>query len=137
MAKQKIGAREALEDIRSGMTDDALMKKYRLTDKGLESLFQKLVQAGLLEESFLLKRGARAPVDAWPTEPPAQIPKPAAQRPEEPPELLEQIAAEIKEGLHDNEIMRRHELTPGRLSQIKSSLVELGLVYASDRSARW
>jgi hypothetical protein len=46
--KREIKAREALKDIRSGMTDLALMDKYRITDRGLRSLFRKLLAAGLL-----------------------------------------------------------------------------------------
>ncbi len=119
-----------MNDIRSGMTDDELMKKYRLTAKGLESLFQKLVEAGLLEESFLLKQTAAAPADAKSTESPAPIRKTTGHQSPEAPELFRRIAREIKEGLHDSEIMRRHELSPGKLSQIKSSLVQEGLLEA-------
>lgn len=46
--KREIKAREALNDIRQGMTDLDLMEKYRITDKGLRSLFKKLLAAGLL-----------------------------------------------------------------------------------------
>jgi hypothetical protein len=55
MNKPKIGAREAANDIRSGMTDAELMEKYHLTAKGLESLFRKLVEAKLLDQSFVAR----------------------------------------------------------------------------------
>jgi len=37
MAKPMIDARQALEDIRAGMDDSALMKKYSLSAKGLQT----------------------------------------------------------------------------------------------------
>ncbi|MBM3298721.1 MAG: hypothetical protein FJY85_02060 [Deltaproteobacteria bacterium] len=51
MAKVKIDAVEALRDIRSGMDDVSLMKKYNLSAKGLESLYGKLLGVGALKRS--------------------------------------------------------------------------------------
>jgi len=49
LGKRKIDADVALKDIRAGMTDAELMAKYRLSAKGLQSLFNKLLLAGLIE----------------------------------------------------------------------------------------
>ena len=46
MGRRKIDAKDALESIRSGMDDHALMQKYEVSAKGLQSLFRKLVNAG-------------------------------------------------------------------------------------------
>jgi len=51
--KRTINAKEAAVDIRSGMSPDRLMEKYRLSAKGLDVLFRKLVAAGLLNENEL------------------------------------------------------------------------------------
>jgi hypothetical protein len=132
MNKPKIGAREAVNDIKSGMSDAELMKKYGLTDKGLASLFQKLLQAKLLEESFVRKR--TAPIEADTATkfgpPPAPIPESTTPGPGEPSELALAVLEDIKEGRHDNEIMRRHELTPGKLKQIRDSLAQSRLLAA-------
>ncbi len=48
-----IKAGEALRDIRSGMSDSDLMDKYRLSAKGLQDLFDQLVQAGAISQSEL------------------------------------------------------------------------------------
>jgi hypothetical protein len=48
MNKTIISAKEALADIRAGMNDTALMKKYKLSVKGLQSLFKELGQAGII-----------------------------------------------------------------------------------------
>lgn len=52
----EVRARDAVRDIRSGLSDLDLMEKYRLTDRGLGSLFRKLVAAGLLKHSEVEER---------------------------------------------------------------------------------
>jgi len=47
---KKIRAREAVNDIRSGMSGADLRAKYGLSPQGLTQLFRKLAEAGLLEE---------------------------------------------------------------------------------------
>ena len=47
--KKKISAKDALADIRSGMSDANLMSKYLLSNAGLQSLFDKLVTAGYID----------------------------------------------------------------------------------------
>jgi CheY-like chemotaxis protein len=54
--KPVIDASEALQYIRDGMSDSALMKRYNISAKGLESLFKKLVAAGVLDHSDIEKR---------------------------------------------------------------------------------
>jgi hypothetical protein len=133
MNKPKIGARQAVNDIKSGMTDAELMEKYGLSDKGLESLFRKLVEAKLLEESFI--RTGTAPVDVDPVAKSSQLPVPMPEStppaPEAPSEMDLAILQDIKDGRHDNEIMGRYELTPGKLNQIRDGLVQSGLLDAA------
>ena len=56
MAKVKLDAREVLKDIRDGLDDTALMTKYRLSGTGLQSLFSKLTEAGLIKRAELDER---------------------------------------------------------------------------------
>ena len=60
MAKRRISGNKLLEDIRSGMDDDGLMKKYRLSSKGILLLLSKLVSAGLLTPEELASRKSLA-----------------------------------------------------------------------------
>ncbi len=55
MAKT-INAKEILADIKAGMDDSALMEKYGLSEKGLQSLFEKLTYAGALKQREPEKR---------------------------------------------------------------------------------
>jgi hypothetical protein len=136
MSKAKINAREVVQDIKSGMTDPELMQKYSLTPKGLESLFSKLVQAKILEQSFVEVRGASSgsQAPAGPTRPSV----PAARKTKQAPEGLSEsdlaILQDIKDGKHDNEIMRSHELSPGGLKQIKAGFEQKGLLQAAPKA---
>ncbi len=56
--KQKISANQILADIRSGMADALLKEKYGLSDKGLDSVYTKLIKAGYLPEEEVPARGA-------------------------------------------------------------------------------
>jgi len=47
--KRKISASDFVDDIRSGMSQVALMEKYGLSSRGLVSAYRKLVDAGILE----------------------------------------------------------------------------------------
>lgn len=56
MAKRKITGREVLKDIKAGMDDPELMDKYKLSAQGLQSVFNKLVNAGVLTHAELDSR---------------------------------------------------------------------------------
>ena len=60
MAEQKttVSARDVVADIRAGATDVFLMKKYGLSEKGLKSLFQKLITAKVLTHAELDRRAS-------------------------------------------------------------------------------
>ncbi len=53
MNKRKIDAVSFVQDVRAGLTDLQLMTKYRLTNKGLQSAFDKLLSAKLLTQTDL------------------------------------------------------------------------------------
>lgn len=54
--KPRINARDAIRDIRSGMTDAELMEKYGLSAKGLESLVRKLLEARAITPAEIEQR---------------------------------------------------------------------------------
>jgi hypothetical protein len=55
-AATRVNAQEAARDIRSGMDDFALMRKYQVSTKGLSSLFNKLMDKGLIQQIELDRR---------------------------------------------------------------------------------
>jgi hypothetical protein len=126
MNKRKISAKELVSDIKSGMTDAQLMAKHELTPKGLEGLFSKLIQAGLLSAKSLGERVV-VKADAKPgMHEDHAAPAPAVSSKKNPTVVLKAVAEGVKGGLHDSELMRRHELSPGKLKEIKNELVQLG-----------
>jgi hypothetical protein len=63
--KAIVNAEDAVQSIRSGMSDEALMEKYELSQKGLQSLFRKLVAAGVIEQSVLNGRRSSLHRPSW------------------------------------------------------------------------
>lgn len=57
--KRRVSAKEVLADIKIGLTDAALMKKYRLSAKGLDNLFSRLLKEKLISEGDLYTRGSQ------------------------------------------------------------------------------
>jgi hypothetical protein len=53
MDKRKITAKDMLRDIRSGLSDQDLMEKHTLSAQGLQSVFHKLVTAGVVTQAEL------------------------------------------------------------------------------------
>ncbi len=54
--KRKIKAKHFVRDLRNGMGDGELMAKYTLSEGQFRKMFQKLVDAGLLDEIELFMR---------------------------------------------------------------------------------
>jgi DNA-binding response OmpR family regulator len=59
--KVLVKAFEAANLIRSGIDDLTLMRRYSLSRKGLQSLFRKLVAAGIMDQSQLESRTSLSP----------------------------------------------------------------------------
>ena len=55
--KPAVNASDVLKDIQNGATDEDLMRKYRLSRKGLQSLMRKLRGAGLVNTQIIAARG--------------------------------------------------------------------------------
>ncbi len=129
MAKAKINAKQVLADIRSGISDELMMEKYGLSEKGLDSLFKKLTEANLLSGAELQQRHGAESKGAAPsperTSPPAPEPKAG---PEVDRRLVEAATDLLLQGRHDNEIMRELNLSPGELKKLKEDLVRLGYI---------
>ncbi len=52
----KIGVKEILHDLRTGMDDDSMMAKYKLSSRQLQRVFRKLIDAGYVSAMELSKR---------------------------------------------------------------------------------
>ena len=52
----KIFVKQVLQDIRSGMDDEELMKKYNLSNRQVQRLFRKMIAEGFVSPMELAKR---------------------------------------------------------------------------------
>ncbi len=161
MAKPRIDAKQALLDIRSGLDDHRLMEKYNLSSKGLESLFQKLVRAGLLSQTELDNRKPwyEDAVDLDTASTTLRITwkcpycgnyQPGTEKclvcGEELPELephdvkpeirspipSEEVVADIKSGMSDAELIVKYGITAHALQGLYDKLINAGLVRMAD-----
>jgi hypothetical protein len=56
VTKREINAKDFMSDVQTGVDDVDLMKKYKLTPKGLDSTFRKLLSLGLISRFELAAR---------------------------------------------------------------------------------
>ena len=54
--KREINAKGILADIRVGLSDEDIMKKYKLSTVGLRSVFRKLIKAGAITDDQITVR---------------------------------------------------------------------------------
>ncbi len=55
-SKRKINAKDMVNDIRKGMNDTQLMHKHKLSSKGLQSIFKKLIEAKAIKPGEVFNR---------------------------------------------------------------------------------
>ncbi len=146
----KIKAKEALEDIRTGMDDISLMEKYKLSAKGLRSLFKKLGQAGiinhvnasevlsdlragissdeLMKKYSLTPRGMRNLFQELDR---AGIFKARAEQDGVPAKVvinINEIAEDIRSGLDRAQLMEKYRMSPRALRWVSTTLISSGTI---------
>jgi uncharacterized protein (DUF433 family) len=133
VAKKKIRAKTAVEDIRAGMTDAALMKKYELTPEGLQSLLDKLVSAGYLDLGELQERTPFLGTVAIDMETLEKEPPPERKRP-----LInaQEMARDIRSGMLDGDLMQKYRLSAKDLQRAFYKLMKLGIISQVDLDLR-
>ena len=75
MTRPIIQARQFAEDIRSGMTDPELMERYKLSAKGLQSAFTKLLNNGIVTVEELYGGRPRSGADTVIIDDPRGLPR--------------------------------------------------------------
>ncbi|MDQ7784033.1 MAG: hypothetical protein RDU20_14210 [Desulfomonilaceae bacterium] len=107
MVKPKIDVSEVLRDIRGGVNHFTLMDKYRLSAKGLNSLFKKLLDAGVVKRADL---GPSFKLEIKASE----------------------AIRDIRTGMSKSDFMRKHRLSAKGLQSLFGKLVEAGAVTGSE-----
>ncbi len=111
MAKVKIDAHDVVHDIRAGLNDTDLMRKYKLTAKGLQSLRSKLFEHGLITREELGQ------------EPVQTISAREAMR-------------DVRAGLDDFALMKKYDLSPKGLQSLLNQLVKSGALSVQEVEGR-
>lgn len=101
MPDRQINARDILRDVREGLDDSAIMQKYKLSPKGLHNVYNDLVDFGYLE-----RVGQHYVV-------------PTARR-----ISTREIVSDIRKGIGNDELMRKHKLTTKGLQNALKLLVD-------------
>lgn len=116
--KTPVSAKRVLADLKAGISDSDLKAKYGLTSRGLQSLFRKLVVAGLVTDIDLQKRlvPERPSVDHGFS--------------------LKSFVDDIKAGLPDEQLMRKYQLSPRRLHRVLKRLISVGLIDGAEIDRR-
>ncbi len=127
--KPKIAVGGVLKDIRSGVDDAALMQKYHLSAKGLQSLFQKLLEKELITASELEQRTPGSEGSS-PAEP--------AKEPDKKGALISPAEAvrDIRSGMHDFDLMEKYRLSAKGLQSLFDHLVKAGLMEQAEFDRR-
>lgn len=132
MAKPLIDAKQALEDIRSGVDEQALMMKYNLSAKGLLSLFRKLVLAGAIPPTELERRMPKFQAALKTIELPDDSTRKIGYR-----EIQAQNAVKhIKSGMTDAELMTKYKISAQGLQSLIEQLIGAGFLKSSDLDHR-
>jgi hypothetical protein len=133
-----------MEDIRAGMDDYALMIKFHLSARGLQSLLSKLVSAGAIAQSELDKRmpdtlgAALLSRDEEHTEkPPVNSPENnAGKAPAAPSIQIREILTDIRAGMTDGSLMDKYRLSAKGLQNVLDQLIDAGVIGPSELDQR-
>lgn len=140
MGKRQIRIREALADVRSGMTDAELMVKYQLAARGLLSLFAKLVDAKLITIEEVERRmpgfmgsaflSTEREQDAWKI----RRWKPAEKTGQ--PVNARTAVADVRSGMSDSDLMHKYKLTSRGLQNLFDQLIGAKLITKQELDQR-
>ena len=118
--KRSISAREVIADIRGGMTDEQLMVKYRLTDKGLQFVKDKLLVRGLLTAAELKNESTGT----------------QAAPQSDMKALARKIAEAARAGWSDKEITTAFNFPADKLPTVFATLIEYSYLTQEDYDRR-
>ena len=113
--KVRIKARDAARDIRSGMSDSQLMEKYGLSAKGLQSLVLKLLEVKAITSAEMNQRRA------------GYHDTTVIRRMHG-----EDFVKDIRSGMSDSDLMKKHALSSDGLRRIFQTLIEANAITAEE-----
>jgi rubrerythrin len=133
--KPIIDAKEARDNVRSGMSAGALMAKFNLSPKGLESLLNKLVAIGALTKdelvrllpAFMKSAIISAEVNSAAIRASSHVGKEVNAY---------KAAKDIRSGMNNSYLMKKYGLSPKGLENLFEQLVGAALILPSELQFR-
>jgi rubrerythrin len=133
--KPIIDAKEARDNIRSGMSDSALMAKFKLSPKGLQSLLNKLVNVGAVSKAELVlllpefMKSATISADGNSS---------AGQESAGTGKKVNayEAARDIRSGMSNTDLMKKYGISPSGLEDLFEQLVGEALILPSELQFR-
>jgi uncharacterized protein YjbI with pentapeptide repeats len=120
--KPVINAAEAVQLIREGMDDAVLMKKYRLSIRGVQSLQKKLLAKGLLREEDIKNRTTPA-TDLVVVEEECQVRRASADEID-----VSGLMGRVQSGARQKDLMEEYNVSATTLGRALKKLIAQGLL---------
>lgn len=131
--KKVVDAAEALQCIKAGMDDEAIMAKFEISQRGLTSLLYKLASSGAISQAELDARAVVRQVEEEPVNGPTESPVATLiQMGVDQDAMLKDIRA----GLDDIALMEKYALSGEALQAIFEELLAHGYLVPSDLEER-
>ncbi len=114
-----LSARILLEDLSRNLSDEELMKKHKLSPKGLASLFRKLFRKGLISRQALAKRmGVET----------CEITVPLDGQASKIRVSTADVLKDLGENASETDLMQKYKLSPRGLRSLLMKLYRKGLI---------
>ncbi len=123
-----IKAIEAVQCIRSGMDDTQLMRRFNITARGLEHLFEQLVYTGILDRSEILRRMSHSHGSVVVDVDSASLPEPPSAPSRKPRIDAGDAIRCIGEGMDEAGLMRRYNLSARGVGSLLRKLRDAGFI---------
>jgi uncharacterized protein (DUF433 family) len=107
MPGRVVDPKNVMKDLRNGLDDEALMRKYRLTTDGLRNLYKELAHFGFMETPTHSRSGS------------LRI-------------NVRDFVADVKSGMSDSGLRRKFSLTTDSLQKIYDKLLETQAIKIDD-----
>lgn len=122
--KREVKAKDVVKDLRLGLSDAELMEKYRLTSRGLLSLFKKLLDADAIKPEEIYGRSSSFD-ETVSLEIPVPKPRPKPWIPSPRRRVkAKDIVSDLRAGMPDSKLTEKYKLSSKALQSLFEKLIE-------------
>lgn len=126
--KTSVSARQMLDDLAARLSDRELMKKHKISRKGLESVFRQLVERGLIPRRFFAQRTAAEAAE-----------RTARAREKKVPSIRissAEVVGDIAAKLSNEALMEKYQLSRKGFARLLQKLYDKGLLSGAELADR-